>query len=99
MATAKDVLRRLVVLLDSGKIQDSEIQGVLNGAVVNGQYVYTDGNLKGDAGVVPLSPDKIVSFKWPPKVEPVKPASGVSKMMSASKPSTKAGTSKPDKKN
>jgi hypothetical protein len=81
----KDLLKRLVVLLDAGKVKESDIDGMLNGSLVNGKYTYQNGTFRCGGQVQSLSPDKITSMgpsvsKAPPaKVKPPAPKVPLSK--------------------
>lgn len=66
---AKDVLKRLVVLCDRGKITNEAMNKVLNGMVItsSGRIIgkYKDGMLVTPEGLVKtLSADKIESVDW-----------------------------------
>lgn len=64
---SREVLERIVKLLKAGKIQDADVQAVLNGALINGQLIYQNGMVKDQetGRVSPLSADKITSITWP----------------------------------
>ena len=64
MARAKDVLKRMVVLMDQGKLTEEAVHTLLDGMCVNGTHCYQGGSLKSLAtgAVTTLSPDKMVSI-------------------------------------
>lgn len=73
MAKAKDVLKRLVVLLDNGRVKEADVQAVLNGALINGMGVYCDGDIVRDGRRKPLNADAINSIAWPKADKPPAP--------------------------
>ena len=96
MATSKAVFKRIVALLESGKITETEGHRVLNGAKIthSGQTgTYQNGNLVLGAGVVPISPDRITSVIWPSvkTLAPVKAPAAKAPAPPAKAPAPKEG--------
>ncbi len=68
MARVIDFLKRLIKLVEGGKVSEAKMHEVFNGSVLDttgGVGVYQDGNLALGKGVIPLSPDRITGIHWP----------------------------------
>jgi len=95
MAKAKEVLRRLVRLADSGKLSDERINGILNGMHINGTHEYVDGRLKDlrTGAISTLSPDRINTVLWPSEAsaKPQEPKKRVPAITPPRKPKPDAG--------
>lgn len=83
MAKARDVLAKLVELLDAGKMDTDSADKLLAGVFLeqeDGAGTYCNGMLKGPSGMIDCNPTRInhVTVSVPVQV-PVKPAEGVKK--------------------
>ncbi|KKN32364.1 hypothetical protein LCGC14_0814700 [marine sediment metagenome] len=69
----KDVLTRILKLVSAQKVPDDNIHKILNGCIINGEYIYRNGMLEKDGRLTTLSPDRIemiepaIKSNLPPK--------------------------------